>query len=392
MLYSALVLAAVALPLAPASDAALAAPASAFPANCSAGLTKQGQYNVSVVERSAAAGGGSLISHANGTSYYNFSFTTAWVPAVGGGDGLIVRVVECNANHHSCAGVAHPEWGNAGALAVVAADLALGTAERVQQANVTWAGAPPPPASLKPQWGAADPRAVFRPATGQYYVTWDNCSAANCEPHRTTQLSTTRDPFDASGWTLHGPLLGAGSPYTAGAALLFRDGGLPGPHLAFVSDSNTAHNINVATSSDGLAWAPANKTLLAGRPGCWDAPGVAVGPQPERLASGDYLLVYNIDTGWPLRPNPYGRCSVGWAILSGEDPTVVVARSEDALLTPTFPWETCAAEGKGYACQEPQVVFSTGLKPLGGDEFLVIYGAADTDVGVAHIKVTTSAA
>ena len=33
------------------------------------------------------------------------------------------------------------------------------------------------------------------------------------------------------------------------------------------------------------------------------------------------------------------------------------------------------------------MVFSTGLKPLGGDEFLVIYGGADTDVGVARIKV-----
>ena len=116
-----------------------------------------------------------------------------------------------------------------------------------------------------------------------------------------------------------------------------------------------------------------------------------MGPQPARLASGDYLLVYNIDTGFPLKPNPYGRCSVGWAVLSGQDPTVLVARSEDALLVPTFPWETCAATGKGYSCQEPQVVFSTGLKPLGGDEFLVIYGGADTDVGVAHIKVSTAA-
>jgi predicted GH43/DUF377 family glycosyl hydrolase len=33
------------------------------------------------------------------------------------------------------------------------------------------------------------------------------------------------------------------------------------------------------------------------------------------------------------------------------------------------------------------VVFSTGMKPLGNDEFLVFYGAADTDVGVSKIKV-----
>ena len=37
------------------------------------------------------------------------------------------------------------------------------------------------------------------------------------------------------------------------------------------------------------------------------------------------------------------------------------------------------------------VVFSTGMKPLGNDEFYVLYGAADTDVGVAKIKVDVSA-
>jgi hypothetical protein len=40
-----------------------------------------------------------------------------------------------------------------------------------------------------------------------------------------------------------------------------------------------------------------------------------------------------------------------------------------------------------YTCQETMVVFSTGLKPLGNDSFYVIYGGADTDVGLAQIKV-----
>jgi predicted GH43/DUF377 family glycosyl hydrolase len=60
------------------------------------------------------------------------------------------------------------------------------------------------------------------------------------------------------------------------------------------------------------------------------------------------------------------------------------------LLVPEFPWETCAEEGKGYLCQEPMVAFATGMKPLGGDEFLVVYGGADTDVGVARIAVHVS--
>ena len=212
--------------------------------------------------------------------------------------------------------------------------------------------------------------------------------------------------------------------YTGGASLLFRDGDAapaapggaadaagpalhppispprsPAPaHLAFVGNSDTANTILLATSSDGLTWTePVDKrtgdpvVFMAGRPGCWDEKGVAAGPQPEKLSNGDYLYVYNIDTGFPFHPGSnmsyLGRCALGWAILDGQDPTVVVARSPDAMLVPSAEWETCARVGKGYVCQEPEVLFSTGMKPLGGDQFLVFYGAADTDVGVAKIKV-----
>lgn len=126
---------------------------------------------------------------------------------------------------------------------------------------------------------------------------------------------------------------------------------------------------------------------MAGRPDCWDKDGVAAGAQPERLSNGDYLYVYNIDTGFPYKPNPLGRCAIGWAILDGNDPTTIIARSEEPLLVATEEWETCADVGKGYKCQEPEVVFTTGMKPLGNDEFLVFYGAADSDVGVSKIKV-----
>jgi predicted GH43/DUF377 family glycosyl hydrolase len=71
---------------------------------------------------------------------------------------------------------------------------------------------------------------------------------------------------------------------------------------------------------------------MAGRPGEWDASGVASGPQPERLSTGDYLMLYNIDTGFPYHPNPLGRCAVGWVVLDGADPARIVARAEEPLL------------------------------------------------------------
>jgi hypothetical protein len=258
-------------------------------------------YNVSVVLRDAIPTGSSLISRLNGTSAFNYSFTTAYFPSPANSsssspDGLIVRVVECNANHHSCAGVSHPEWTNAGAIAVVRADLgASPTAEPVSLENVTWAGAEPPPhGGTAALWGAADPRMALNPTTSEYFLTWDNCTT-NCYPHRTTMLSTTMDPFNESAWTFRGPLLGPTSPYTAGAALLLRE---TPPHFAFVSDSDTANAINLALSEDeGYTWTlntTSKDPWMSGRPGMWDASGVAAGPQPERLSTGDYLLLYNI--------------------------------------------------------------------------------------------------
>jgi predicted GH43/DUF377 family glycosyl hydrolase len=41
-------------------------------------------------------------------------------------------------------------------------------------------------------------------------------------------------------------------------------------------------------------------------------------------------------------------------------------------------------------CQTPDVIFATGLKPLGNDTFLVIYGAGDTDTAAVKISVKIS--
>jgi predicted GH43/DUF377 family glycosyl hydrolase len=332
-----------------------------------------------------------LISHVNGSSAFTFNFATAWFPPPSGSttDGLVVRVVECNPDHHACPNASHPQWSNAGAMAIVPASLSREniSAAFVDYNAVTWAGATAPPQANSSRWGAADPRIAYRAADKTYYLAWDNCTQ-NCYPHRNTLLSTTLNPFDPDGWTLHGPILPG--VYTAGASLLFRDDAGGAPHYAFVSDSNTANVLLLAESADGLHWKPpandSKAVFMAGRPDCWDSQGVAAGPQPERLSSGDYLYVYNIDTGFPYHPNPLGRCAIGWAILDGDDPTQIVARSTDALIRPSLPWEQCP-EGKGPVCQEPMVVFSTGMKPLGNDEFYILYGAADSDVGITRVKV-----
>jgi len=373
---------------------ALAVSDNSYP-NCTSGGKKQHLYSVEVTDRDPVGDNAALVSHKNGSSDITFNFATAWFPSVTesgeAADGLVVRVVECNPDHHSCPDATHPEWSNAGALAIIHANLSDSyvTADHVSYDKISWAGATPPEHANTSRWGAADPRMTYRAKDGTYFLTWDNCTQ-NCEPQRFTLLSTTKDPFDPDGWTVHGPVFAdAGFHYTSGASLLFRDDDM-GPHLAFVCNSNEADTIFLAESTDGLAWTAASEArriFMTSRPGCWDDCGVAAGAQPERLSNGDYLYIYNIDTGFPYRGDPRGRCAIGWAILDKDDPAKIVARSDDALIKAEFPWETCEVEGKGYVCQEPQVAFSTGLKPLGNDEFYVLYGAADTDVAVTRIKV-----
>ena len=186
--------------------------------NTSAGLPRQARYSVAILDPDPVRPkGNALISHANGTSDFAFNFATAWFPMptgpggvsaafAGATDGLVVRVVECNPDHHPCRGVRHPEWSNAGALTVNRATLPADgapTVEHVGYERVTWAGHTAPPRANVSEWGAADPRIAYRPANGLYYLTWDNCTQ-NCYPHRTTLLSTTKDPFDPDGWTFHG--------------------------------------------------------------------------------------------------------------------------------------------------------------------------------------------
>ena len=172
--------------------------------NCSsAGFQKQAVYSVSVTERDPVPHNAALVSHVNGSSEFNFSFTTAWFPApkpdpTGGGEGLIIRVVECNPNHHSCDGVPHPQWTNAGALAVVSASLPADGVpkinERVTTANIQWPGCSGPPQSQTAEWGAADPRLTYRPKTNTYVE--HNCNTHSYPPTHLHTLAHTHTHTD----------------------------------------------------------------------------------------------------------------------------------------------------------------------------------------------------
>ena len=126
-----------------------------FTCKDSKNLPAQSIYSVTIIDRDPVGDDAALISHVNGSSDFNFNFATAWFPPPSSSSaesGLVVRVVECNPDHNNCSKVAHPQWGNMGAFAVVQAALGGGSslsAEHIDMSKISWSGAKPPPQSQK---------------------------------------------------------------------------------------------------------------------------------------------------------------------------------------------------------------------------------------------------
>ena len=139
--------------------------------------------------------------------------------------------------------------------------------------------------------------------------------------------------------------------------------------------------VELRASKDLLEWTTIGP-VMSGRPHYWDEL-IGPGPPPLKTEHG-WLLIYH---GVATHLNG-GIYQAGAALLDLDDPTQVVARTGDNILEPREIWETVG--------QVPNVVFPTGAitEPPRSDGTLspdcsvnVIYGAADTCVGVASATV-----
>jgi predicted GH43/DUF377 family glycosyl hydrolase len=270
---------------------------------------------------------------------------------------------------------------------------------------------------------ADDPRIVYRAKTNTYYLVYDNDLKG-----RVSKMATSQTPWNVSSWTFFDEPIFKDHPTTSGASLLVRDdyAAAPDKHYAFVAIAGDAGPMYVGTSSDLIHWDVNDTIWQQGREGCFDKNGLAAGPPAEQLSSGDYLLLYNIDNNMNCQSASCGkcgigchsgtlpatcsearcfdgRCSVGWMVLDHHDPTKVLARSEAPLLFAELLPETvgnatakclpctngnCHPQGLHGCTQTPWVVFSNGLQRLAGkDEFVVWYGAGDSSVMAASIRV-----
>lgn len=207
-------------------------------------------------------------------------------------------------------------------------------------------------------------------------------------------LATTTDPTDADtdNWTRYGAVFPT-QPASKSAALLLKsnvaEGAAPLPtNYLFWGD----HDIRVTTSDDLTDWkSDIGTVMLSTREGSWDSQLVESGPPPLLLSTGDYLFLYNSAiSGWPNEPAT--SYNVGYVILSKDDPTVVLQRSEQPILSPDFAYEQGVAP---YTCNMPNVVFLEAAAPVRcpvtgavvPDTFTVYFGAADNTIGSGTLVV-----
>jgi predicted GH43/DUF377 family glycosyl hydrolase len=120
-----------------------------------------------------------------------------------------------------------------------------------------------------------------------------------------------------------------------------------------------------------------HQLLLEAREGAWwDAMKIGLGPPPLETSEG-WLLMYHGVHGTAAG----AIYRNGLALLDLDDPSTVLRRSDDWVLSPTAPYER--------AGDVPDVVFPCGwVLDEGGDELRVYYGAADTSIAMATANLS----
>ena len=176
--------------------------------------------------------------------------------------------------------------------------------------------------------------------------------------------------------------LGAVFPQSEGSksgALLLR----PSPPHFLIWGAGT---IAFATSDDLVHFTTTIPQFITARPGAFDDVLVESGPNPFLLSSGDYVFFHNsmnssagYEGGRPYNPE--------WVILNGTDPSIIVQRAAEPMLSPTEGWELGVAP---FECNVGAVAFLEAAAPVPGqvDTFDLWFGGSDAVVGTARVVVT----
>jgi predicted GH43/DUF377 family glycosyl hydrolase len=236
--------------------------------------------------------------------------------------------------------------------------------------------------------GTEDPRLTYDAENEQYVLLYN---AWGHSPY-SLRVATTKDPTSQTGWTRHGPIFPAdakldGWPGKSGSIVTMPSG----PHYV-IWGCASALRITPSVGRSMLRWDyNKSKVLLSVRKApFWDTGFVESAMPPLMLKDGNLLFFY--DSVGPWNGTSTLSFQPGWAVLSGKDPSVVLARASVPPLPNTLPWE--AGARPTWPCNRLHVSNLGGGHPvdgpnqMGGDDlFRVYFGGADAVVGSALVSV-----
>lgn len=225
----------------------------------------------------------------------------------------------------------------------------------------------PHPDRPEESWGVEDPRLTRVDELDAWVITYTSfgpggpgVSLATTRDFRTVErLGVVRPPEDKNG------------------ALLPRRVG--GQHILFhrpVRVAGQRGDVWLSRSPDLRTWSPP-EPVMSGRPGgWWDTARIGMGPTPLETPEG-WLVVYH-----GVRQTVAGALyRAGLALLDLEEPSRVLHRSDEWVLSPAEPYELTG--------DVPNVVFPCGLvHEAGTDQLRLYYGAADTCVALATASLS----
>ena len=126
----------------------------------------------------------------------------------------------------------------------------------------------------------------------------------------------------------------------------------------------------VAESPDRIHWGR-HICIATTRPGKWDSARVGAGAAPIRTEKG-WLEIYH-------GANKENRYCLGALLLDLDDPTKVIARSEEPIMEPIATYEQTGFFGN--------VVFTNGFYRLDEDTVRIFYGASDEVICSAEFSI-----
>ncbi|MBX5464046.1 MAG: glycosidase [Clostridia bacterium] len=222
----------------------------------------------------------------------------------------------------------------------------------------------PDPAHREERWGLEDPRLVWLDEERAWALTYVSFSGGG--PVVSLALTTDFRHFERRGVLV--------PPEDKDAALLPRRVGGRWALIHRPVIRGEAH-IWISFSEDLRYWGD-HRLLLRARPGWWDSARVGLGAPPLETPHG-WLLIYH-----GVRVTASGSLyRVGLALLDREEPTRVLRRGEEWVMSPLAPYERSG--------DVPGVIFPTGAvwEPA-GDELRLYYGAGDDKVALATARMS----